>query len=159
MYRGYITTRDIENVCPLLLFVVRYLTFSQDCSKGAACPRAKPVREVRQERAMILVILNGLPVSCQTRSRGSVMALSRDLRGLRDFDSGSRAMPDLTGEISLGNLQTLGPSSFLLAKYFRIKRWEIIHQRSPLNSVDNSNFSFTLAGRFLGCRSQASSNE
>ena len=104
---------------------------------------------------MILVILNGLPVSCQTRSRGSVMALSRDLRGLRDFDSGSRAMPDLTGEISLGNLQTLGPSSFLLAKYFRIKRWEIIHQRSPLNSVDKQRFFFYF-GRTLPRMSQPS---
>lgn len=37
--------------------------------KGAACPRAKPVRhKVGEERAIILAILNCGPVSCQTWS-------------------------------------------------------------------------------------------
>lgn len=60
-------SRHARFACPV---VQRLLIYFKTVPKGAACPPAEPVgrHEVGQERAIILVILNGGPVSCQTQS-------------------------------------------------------------------------------------------
>ena len=83
------------------------LTFFKTVPKGAACPRAKPVRhKVGEERAIILAILNCGPVSCQTWS------------GVQDDDDDDRFHGNWSSHVGLARCP--GASSNAPSGLFRV---------------------------------------